>query len=662
MLPDHNAHQTGDQDARADRTDGLDARLDQHRAALAVSRAETEAAREEVRRLRAEADATDAAHAREIAMGRAETEAAREENRRLRAEADASDTAHAREIAMSRAETETARTDNARLRAEAYASDAAHGRAMDASRAETAAARADNTRLRAEADATGAAHGRAMDASRAETAAAWAEIGQLRANAVEADAAHARELAAGRAELEAARSAIAALHAMQAAARESEERLRGLLQGAADYAVIALDDAGRITLWNAGARALFGWQEAEVLGQPSAILFTDEDRGKEAPSAEMAQALAEGRSSVERWHRRRDGSRFFGIQFLMPLRDGHPAGGFLKIVRDRTEERRVADERRRSNEWLHLILESATEYAIFTLDRERRVSSWNAGAQRVLGFAEDAILGRSGDILFTPEDRAAGAPEREFALAVNEGRAVNERWHVRADGSRIWSSGLVMPLRDPADGCLKIMRDMTEQRRAAETQQVLVGELNHRVKNILMAVQSLAEQTIRTTDTPSAFVTALRGRLAAMARAHDLLTSRAWEGADLAELVRVALAPWLGEGRIALAGPAVSLHPRQALALSMALHELATNALKYGGLSVPAGRVSIAWRVQDGVELRWEESGGPPVQPPTRQGFGSRVLNRALAAELGGAIDLRFAPSGVTCAIRFAREPGVEGR
>ncbi len=526
-------------------------------------------------------------------------------------------------------------------------------KALSTARAETAAARAEIGRLHDAAEAAGAAHAREMDASRTEAAAARAEIRRLHDAADASAAVHAREIAAGRAELDAARAAVVALQAMQEAARESEQRLRGLLHGVADYAVIALDEAGRITLWNAGARALFGWEEAEVLGQPADILCTEEDRAAGLAAAEMAAALGTGRSIAERWHRRRDGSRFFGLQFLTPLHDADPPRGFLEIVRDRTDQRREAEERRRTNEWLHLILESATEYAIFTLDRERRVTTWNSGAQRVLGYTDAEILGRCGDVLFTPEDRQAGAPQQEFETALRDGRAVNERWHLRADGTRIWGSGLVMPLRDPADGCLKILRDRTEQRQAAETQKVLVGELNHRVKNILMAVQSLAEQTIRTTETPADFVAALRGRLAAMARAHDLLTSQAWKSAGLEEVVRAALAPWLGAGRIALSGPPVALGARQALALSMALHELATNALKYGALSVPGGRVTIGWHANGAVALRWEESGGPPVSPPRRQGFGSRVLNRALAAELDGAIDLRFAPTGVTCAIRF---------
>ncbi|MHB0697357.1 sensor histidine kinase [Roseomonas mucosa] len=322
---------------------------------------------------------------------------------------------------------------------------------------------------------------------------------------------------------------------------------------------------------------------------------------------------------------------------------------------------------REAEERLRLIMESATEYAIFTMDWARRLTSWNAGAQRLFGYGEAEILGQPGDILFTPEDREQGVPQAEVEKAFAEGRATNDRWHMRKDGTRFWGSGLVMLLRDPGSGTLKIMRDTTERQRGIEKQRLLIGELNHRVKNILMNVQSLTSLTLRNSDTLDAFVTALHGRLNAIARAHDLLTSTVWEGADMVDIARAALAPWIADGHISLSGPPVHLQAQRVLPMSMALHELATNALKHGALSVPGGRVALNWRHGSAVEVEWQESGGPPVSPPTRQGFGSRVLNRALAAELDGAIDLRFEPTGVTCLIRFdlgatppARFRGVE--
>ncbi len=313
-----------------------------------------------------------------------------------------------------------------------------------------------------------------------------------------------------------------------------------------------------------------------------------------------------------------------------------------------------------SEERYRLIVESAEEYAIFTTDLAGVVTTWNAGAERILGYAAGEILGRSAALVFTPEDRAAGRLAEEMRLALAEGCGDNERWHLRKDGSRFWASGLTMPLRDRAGavrGFLKILRDRSERRRAEERRALLVGELNHRVKNTLATVQSLTEQTLKSAPDPHVFAAAFRGRLKALARAHDLLTRENWEGATLGDVAHAALAPWLGGGdggRIGLEGPLVLLAPRQALGLSMALHELATNAAKHGALSAPRGRVSLAWR-SDGAEAtaEWAEAGGPPVQAPERRGFGSRLLGRPLAAELGGAVELDFAAGGVRCAIRF---------
>jgi len=313
-----------------------------------------------------------------------------------------------------------------------------------------------------------------------------------------------------------------------------------------------------------------------------------------------------------------------------------------------------------SEERYRLIVESAGEHAIFTTDLAGAVTTWNAGAERILGHAAGEILGRSADAVFTPEDRAAGRLAEEMRLALGEGRGDDERWHLRQDGTRFWASGLMVPLRDGAGGVrgfLKILRDRTERRRAEERRALLVAELNHRVKNTLATVQSLSEQTLKSSPRPGDFAPTFRGRLQALARAHDLLTRESWEGATLGDVARAALAPWLGGGdggRIGVGGPRVLLAPRQALALSMALHELATNAAKHGALSVPGGRVSLAWRRGGpAVAVEWTEEGGPPVRPPERRGFGSRLLGRALSAELGGAVELDFAPGGVRCATRL---------
>jgi two-component sensor histidine kinase/PAS domain-containing protein len=214
--------------------------------------------------------------------------------------------------------------------------------------------------------------------------------------------------------------------------------------------------------------------------------------------------------------------------------------------------------------------------------------------------------------------------------------------------------------------------DVTEERRAAEHRQFLVNELNHRVKNTLATVQSMAHQTLRGVGDLREEKALLTARLVALSNAHNVLTREDWTGADLAEVVADSIRPHDDpqEPRVTAGGPALRLDARAALALSMALHELATNAVKYGALSNDAGRVAIHWRRagQGAATIEWRESGGPRIEaPPPRQGFGSRLLKAGLAVEMGAAAELHYAPDGLVCRIvapvsgvRYAAQPGPE--
>jgi two-component sensor histidine kinase len=197
------------------------------------------------------------------------------------------------------------------------------------------------------------------------------------------------------------------------------------------------------------------------------------------------------------------------------------------------------------------------------------------------------------------------------------------------------------------------------RRHAEEHRQLLVDELNHRVRNTLTAVLSIAMQTFRGKAEPEA-AEAFQARLMALSRAHDILMHEHWEGADLSDIVKQATAPYRGDGsRIRFEGPSIRLLPRSALALAMALHELCTNAVKYGALKADRGLVCIEWQPTNaagvpGLRLRWEESGGPPVQEPTKQGFGSRLL-RSLSEDLDAQVELHYPSTGVVCTIDAAR-------
>ncbi|QRM31108.1 HWE histidine kinase domain-containing protein [Microvirga sp. VF16] len=202
-----------------------------------------------------------------------------------------------------------------------------------------------------------------------------------------------------------------------------------------------------------------------------------------------------------------------------------------------------------------------------------------------------------------------------------------------------------------------IQRDITDRKQAEDQRTLLIHELNHRVKNTLATVQSIASQTLRNAPTMRDAKEALEGRLIALARAHDVLTRESWEGAELREIVAQAVAPYAGRGedRLHLQGPEVRLSPRMALALAMALQELATNAVKYGALSNSTGEIGISWKVEQThpprLHLTWEESGSPPVQAPSRRGFGSKLIERSLAQELNGAAQIEFRPTGIVCTV-----------
>jgi two-component sensor histidine kinase len=188
-------------------------------------------------------------------------------------------------------------------------------------------------------------------------------------------------------------------------------------------------------------------------------------------------------------------------------------------------------------------------------------------------------------------------------------------------------------------------RDITPQKLAEEHQRLLVNELNHRVKNT--TVHSIAHHTLRNAGDVEAMRQAIEFRIQSLARAHDLLTAQNWAGADVVEVVALATEPFSG-ARLAIGGPSVKLSPKQALALSMALHELGTNAMKYGALTQASGRVEIFWRRDDShLHVIWRERGGRPVIPPTRRGFGSRLLEKAVALDLGGTATLEWLPEGV---------------
>lgn len=249
---------------------------------------------------------------------------------------------------------------------------------------------------------------------------------------------------------------------------------------------------------------------------------------------------------------------------------------------------------------------------------------------------------------------------RAYALAVSRADALGRGEHPAPAPPVVAEDEILFEAMEQA--AQRLDRRTAENERAREHQRLLLNELNHRVKNTLSTVQSIALQTARQTDAPPAFATAFEGRLLSLSKTHSALMAEDWEGAPLREVMESELNHF-GEGRIALAGPDVLLPPRAALALGLVAHEMATNAAKYGALSVPTGRVSVDWSLDGGADppiltLVWRERGGPPVTTPTRRGFGGRLIERSLVAELGGTVESDYATEGLTLTTRFPLRPG----
>jgi PAS domain S-box-containing protein len=266
------------------------------------------------------------------------------------------------------------------------------------------------------------------------------------------------------------------------------------------------------------------------------------------------------------------------------------------------------------------------------------------------GLTESDLDGPKRQALNHPEH--AGRVAASFRRAIEAGQPWEDTFPIRGkDGEYRWFLSRALPIYDDQGRVARWFgtnTDITERLQAEEQRTLLINELNHRVKNTLATVQSLAMQTLRADDQNKETLALFNSRLAALSRAHDILTNENWKGAQLRQIVDQSVAPFRTTDRIDVGGPDARVSPKQALALSIALHELGTNALKYGALSNEAGRVLLAWSVEGGaLHMNWREDGGPPVATPTRSGFGTRLIERSLANDLGGEARILYLPAGV---------------
>jgi PAS domain S-box-containing protein len=436
------------------------------------------------------------------------------------------------------------------------------------------------------------------------------------------------------------------------------DRFRTVLD-ALPAAVYTTDAAGRITFFNEAAAELWGCRPE--LGKSkwcgSWKLFWPDGRVLPHGECPMARALKEGRPirGIEVVAERPDGSRVSFIPFPTPLHD--TAGvlvGAVNMLVDATDRNRAEQYAQR-----HAAIVTDSDDAIISKDLSGIITSWNRAAERLYGYSVEEAVGKS-ILLLIPSDRHDEERVILERIARNERIDHYETVRQRKDGSLIEISLTVSPIRNAEGrivGASKIARDITERKRAQEQQDLLLGELKHRIKNTMATVHAVATQTL-----PSASKQELQGflaRLQALAKAHDLLTLENWNRARLRAIADQALEAFQDgdRGRILIQGPdCVWLDANRSLLMVMTLHELATNAVKYGGLSDASGRVTLTWellQLPTRVRVCWKEEGGPPVEPPQRKGFGSLLIERALAGEQGEA-RLEFAPEGIVCTFEMA--------
>jgi PAS domain S-box-containing protein len=448
-------------------------------------------------------------------------------------------------------------------------------------------------------------------------------------------------------------SALARARAEQAL-REREEQLSAFIsQTTAGFAQVDLD--GRFTMVNQRFCEIVGRGEDELMTLRMQDITHPDDLPRNLPLFE--RAVRDGTPYAhEKRYVRPDGSIVWVNNSVAVIRrsSGEPFG-VLAVTLDVTTRRRAAEALRKSEESLRLAVEGAG-MATWDVDLASRRGHWSGTRFDILGYARPADLTGSVEDwlrLIHPQDRAgveeavercfgAGIP---FTVEYRILRADNgeERW-LHSYGNRITVDS------DEPPRFIGVSFDITARKRSEQHQMLLIHELNHRVKNTLAIVQAIAHQSFKGETLSAEARRAFEGRLAALSAAHNLLTRQNWEGASIRQVVDEGMAAYRASDRIVVSGPDLPLAPKAAVSLAMAVHELATNAVKYGALSTERGQIHIDWAVEDGgLRWTWRESGGPPVTRPARRGFGSRMIERGLASELRGEVRLEFPIEGLVC-------------
>jgi PAS domain S-box-containing protein len=444
------------------------------------------------------------------------------------------------------------------------------------------------------------------------------------------------------------------------AQRESESRFRTLADNIAQFAWMA-DETGSIFWYNKRWFDYTGTTLDEMKGWGWRKVHHPDHVDRVV--AKISRCFETGEAWEDTFPLRgRDGTYRWFLSRAMPIRDERTG----KVVRwfgtntDITEHLSEAER----NAQLATIVSTSPD-AIISLSETGTVLSWNPGAEEMFGYTADEIIGTSERILFTED--ADQEFEEKYQHLRHGDHVARDAVRRRKDGSLINVAINAAPMRRPDGriiGFSAVLRDISERKRVEKHLRVVMRELSHRTKNLLAVIMAMVRQTARTTTDVAVLQAELIQRLQSLSASHDLLVAEDWAGASLEDLVGAVLQPFVGNASEALEceGPPVFVNATAAQNLGLALHELATNAAKYGALSTPGGRVRVAWSLEPDSEgmprlvISWTEHGGPAVKPPEVKGFGHVVIARVAAQALNASVVYEFPREGVRWTIALPQD------
>ncbi len=448
---------------------------------------------------------------------------------------------------------------------------------------------------------------------------------------------------------------------------DNDERFRLIVENARDYAIFTTDRDGLVDSWPPGAVNVFGWAEDEILGQPATLLFVPEDRESGAPRQEFETALERGYSPDVRWHQHKSGSRVYIEGSVWPL-SGADGGlrGFLKIGQDMTLRRQHEIALMESEERFRLLATTVPHLVFRSTTQGRRTWASPQWASYT-GMSDAASEGYGWLEAIHPDDRDVAL--RKWDEAGGDGQTYYGEHRIRrkSDGQYRWHQTRAVPIRSNSDGSREWVgsaADIHDMRVLQERQGILVGELQHRTRNLLAVVRSIASQTVSTVESLSEFQTAFDRRLGALSRVQGLLSRSEGDVVTVDHLIREELGAVTTDwDHISLEGPRVLIGDGSLQTLTLVIHELSTNAVRHGGLSAPEGNLVVSWACRGELEtkllvIEWRETfASRPLNTERPKGFGRQLIEEAIPYQLGASTRFKLEEDELHCVLSLPLDP-----